>query len=62
MENLNVTRSNVGKASSKKVLWFSRHVMKPEQSQALIDKLEGFELVQVDGTIANAFAIRFFAV
>ena len=60
MENLNVIRSKVGKASSKKVLWFSRHVMKPEQSQALIDKLEGFELVQVDGTIPNAFAIKEF--
>lgn len=60
MENLNVTRSSVGETSATKVLWFSRHDMTPEQSNALIDKLGGFELVKVDGTIPNAFAIKEF--
>ena len=60
MENVNVTRSIVGDndASSTKVLWFSRHEMTPEQSQALINKLGGFQLVQADGTIPNAFVLK----
>ena len=66
MENnvtVTVTRSVVGiiggDSSAQKVMWFSRHDMSPEQSQALVNKLGGgFELVKVDGTIPNAFAIK----
>lgn len=59
MENVNVTRSIIGDGNgTTKVLWFSRHDMTPAQSQTLVNKLGGFELVKADGTIPNAFAIQ----